>query len=66
MVDFNPLESFHLLFKNLWSMNIAYRLKMNVVDTVLYKDGSPFCWLFTSDQTGVCLYSCMMLLCLCT
>jgi hypothetical protein len=52
-VDFNALESFHLLFKNLWSMNIAYRVKLNVVDTVLYKEGKPFCWLFTSEQTGV-------------
>jgi hypothetical protein len=53
IVDFNALESFHLLFKNLWSMNIAYRVKLNVVDTVLYKEGKPFCWLFTSEQTGV-------------
>ena len=53
VTDFTALESFHLLYKNLWSMNIAYRVKQNLVDTVLYKEGRPFSWLFTSEQTGV-------------
>lgn len=55
IVDFSSIESFHLLYKNLWSANIAYRIKLKLVDTVLYKDGNPYCWLFTSEQTGVIL-----------
>ena len=53
-MEFTPLESFHLLFKNLWSVNIAYRIKLNVIDTILFRDGEPYYWIFTSEQTGVC------------
>lgn len=54
-MDLSPVESFHTLFKNLWSMNIAFRIKLNVVDTMLFRDGLPYYWIFTSDQTGVSL-----------
>ena len=52
-IDFNSVESFHLLLKNLWSADLAFRLRLNVVDTILFRDGVPHYWIFTSDQTGV-------------
>jgi hypothetical protein len=52
-VDFSGLESFHLLLKSVWNAEFAFRLKLNIVDTILFKDGRPNYWIFTSDQTGV-------------
>ncbi|KAJ1433157.1 hypothetical protein B484DRAFT_17094 [Ochromonadaceae sp. CCMP2298] len=51
-LDLNSLESFNFLFKNLWSVNLAFRAKLNIVDTILFKDGFPYIWFFTSEKTG--------------
>lgn len=52
-IDLNALESFSFLYKNLWSLDTSKRAKVNIVDTILFKDGLPYMWLFTSDKTGV-------------
>lgn len=30
-----------------------FRAKLAIVDTLIFQDGTPFMWLFTSDKTGV-------------
>ena len=54
----NDVESLGFFFKNLWfskvGMDSQRRLRLNIVDTIIFKKGSPVRWLFTSDQNGVC------------
>jgi hypothetical protein len=70
IVEFNELESFSYLFKEMWDGNTttsnttnkpttsnsnssnSNRVKFRIVDTLLYKEGQPFRWLFTSVKTG--------------
>ena len=49
----NPLESFNFGFKYLWSNDSNAKAKLNVIDTIIFKDGKPFYWIFTSEKTGV-------------
>ena len=56
-VDLNTLESFSFLFKSLWSADIVRKPGINIVDTIIFQDGEPIQWLFTSDKTGVSYFS---------
>ena len=49
----SPLESFNFGIKYLWANDPNARVKLNVVDTIIFKEGKPFYWVFTSEKTGV-------------
>lgn len=51
----NPLESFCFYTKSLWSGDVAKRLPIQIVDTIIFLKGRPYSWLFTSQKTGVSL-----------
>lgn len=53
LFQLNQLESFNFAFKYLWSSDINRRAKLHIVDTIIFKDGLPYYWIFTSDKTGV-------------
>ena len=38
-----------------------FRAKLAIMDTLIFQDGAPFMWLFTSDKTGVITlyYTCL-------
>eukprot|EP01035_Chromulina_nebulosa_P027782 gene27782-36582_t len=56
--DLNPVESFCLIFKYLWlspdqlEKTNGSRAKVAIMDTLIFQDGTPFTWIFTSDKTG--------------
>ena len=54
--ELNDCESFSFLFSSLWEADSAAtghrRVVVNIPDTIMYKDGTPNRWLFTSEQTG--------------
>ena len=56
-VELNPVESFSFLFKNLWiplsTKQKNEKFRISIIDTILFKDGIPLHWLFTSEKTGV-------------
>lgn len=49
----SPLESFNFGIKYLWANDPNARVKLNVIDTIIFKEGKPFYWVFTSEKTGV-------------
>ena len=53
-VELTEVESFSFLFRNLWTpdKDKARRCTVPILDTILFKDGCPFRWLFTSEETG--------------
>jgi len=52
-VYMSPLESFNFGIKYLWVNDPNARVKVNIVDTIIFKEGKPFYWIFTSEKTGV-------------
>lgn len=48
----NSIESFCFYLKNLWTADATKRLRFRILDSVVYQDGRPHCWLFTSQKTG--------------
>ena len=52
-IELSESESFSFLFTSLWEVESGLRrVVINIPDTILYKDGVPHRWLFTSEQTG--------------
>ena len=58
-VHLSEIESFSCVFKSLWwdgvgsdINNNTSKLKMNLLDTILYRNGVAFRYLFTSSKTG--------------
>jgi len=52
-VELSESESFSFLFTSLWEVESGLRrVVLNIPDTILYKEGVPHRWLFTSEQTG--------------
>jgi len=51
-VYMSPLESFNFGIKYLWVNDPNARVKVNIVDTIIFKEGKPFYWIFTSEKTG--------------
>jgi hypothetical protein len=49
----SPLESFNFGIKYLWANDPNARVKVNMIDTIIFKEGKPFYWVFTSEKTGV-------------
>ena len=47
-------ESFCFFNKSIWNSSLnAKKFHLNIPDTILFKNGVPIRWLFTSEQTGV-------------
>ena len=62
IIEFNELESFSYLFKEMCDPSPipvtnkntkSSRIKFRIVDTLLFKEGHPFRWIFTSSKTGI-------------
>ena len=58
-VHLSDIESFSCIFKSLWwdgvtgdMSNNTSKLKMNLLDTILFRNGVAFRYLFTSSKTG--------------
>lgn len=52
-LELNDSESFSFVLTSLWEADSGIRrVVINIPDTILYKDGIPHRWLFTSEQTG--------------
>mmetsp|Transcript_20737 Transcript_20737/g.34907 ORF Transcript_20737/g.34907 Transcript_20737/m.34907 type:complete len:1275 (-) Transcript_20737:194-4018(-) len=54
-MELSELESFHFLYRSLWNQNTDERVtrqKMNMMDTIIFLQGFPVRWLFTSEKTG--------------
>ena len=58
-VHLSDIESFSCVFKSLWWDGVASdltnntsKLKMNLLDTILFRNGVAFRYLFTSSKTG--------------
>jgi hypothetical protein len=57
-MDLTEIESFDFFFESLWKQQIPNaeqtdKVRANIVDTILFRHGKPFKWLFTSEKTGV-------------
>lgn len=54
MVTLSDLESLSFLLKGIWSPGHTTGSKclLNLLDIVLFHDGTPFRWLFTSNKSG--------------
>ena len=56
-INLNAVESFYLFYrflsKSLCTRKDVPRLKVNIPDTFIIKDGEFFSFLFTSKKTGV-------------
>ena len=67
-MELSPVESFDFFFDALWKKKppkledadedsvkklIGDRVVGNIVDTILFQQGKPHKWLFTSVKTGV-------------
>ena len=55
-MELSDIESFDFFFDCLWKPATAEapeRYKGNVVDTIVFRNGKPTKWLFTSEKTGV-------------
>ena len=51
--ELSDAESFSFLFCSLWDASSdVRRCVVNIPDTIMYKDGTPHRWLFTSEQSG--------------
>ena len=44
------VESFYLVYKYLWNSTI--KAKLNIPDTILFRNGRRYMWIFTSEKTG--------------
>ena len=51
-VEMNTIESFCFYLKHLWHSDASQRVKFRILDTLIYQDGRPHTWLFTSQKTG--------------
>jgi hypothetical protein len=51
--ELNPVESFSFFWQHLWSSDTVKRPAIQIVDTILFHEGKPHWWLFTSVKTGV-------------
>eukprot|EP01031_Cornospumella_fuschlensis_P043947 gene43947-53731_t len=51
-VEIGPLDSFCYFCKMLWTPDIIMRAKLPVLDTIIYNNGKPQWWIFTSRKTG--------------
>jgi len=53
-MDLSDVESFSFLFKMMWEHIGPHdeRCRLNILDTVCYKDGYPHRWIFTSEKNG--------------
>ena len=52
MIELNKIESFCYFWKYLWTADLIRKPKLQIVDTILFAEGRPHSWLFTSHQTG--------------
>ena len=54
VVALSDTESFSFLFKALWSSETAKdtKIKLKLLDIILFHEGIPFRWLFTSSKSG--------------
>lgn len=52
-MDLTDVESFSFLFKSIWEKETDIKCHCNIPDTILFKDGKPIRWLFTSESNGV-------------
>ena len=53
-INLTDIESFSFLFNAIWQtqQNKVPRCQLNLLDTILFHDGTPYRWLFTSSKTG--------------
>ena len=51
-MNLSEVESFDVFFEALWDPD-STRVRANIVDTILFRDGVPHKWLFTSDSGEV-------------
>lgn len=53
-VNLTDIESFSFLFNTVWQtqQSNASKVQLNLLDAILFHDGIPYRWLFTSCKTG--------------
>lgn len=53
-LSLTDVESFSFLFKSVWrpQSGSEFKFKLNLLDVILFHDGTPFRWLFTSRKSG--------------
>jgi hypothetical protein len=53
-VNLNDIESFSFLFNSVWQkqQSDGSKCQLNLLDAILFHDGTPYRWLFTSCKTG--------------
>ena len=49
-LELSDVESFSYLMKCLWDKDHIKREHMAILDTIVYKDGRPFRWIFTNNE----------------
>ncbi len=52
-VELQDVESFHFFYKCLWEKGSTKRSHLNILDTIIYQQGRPWRWLFTSNDGTV-------------
>ena len=52
-MDLSEVESFDCFFDALWKPMKETKCEVNILDTIVFSDGKPSKWLFTSEKTGV-------------
>ena len=49
-VELTDVESFHYLMRCLWDKDHMKKEHLVILDTILYKNGRPFRWMFTNND----------------
>lgn len=51
-IEMNRLEGFSYFWNHLWTSDTIRKPKLQILDTILFANGEPCEWIFTSSQNG--------------